>query len=123
LKEGNSIEAIHEMYPWVNKETLAGAIDEAIQTITTALHGEKFFKHKLLLDENMPGRTYFTLLNERFDVKHVAIDYKQVSLSDEAVYELAREEGRLIVTHNTKDFTHLAAKSTSTGIIGISADY
>lgn len=38
LKEGNSIEAIHKMYSWVDIETLTGAIDEAIQTVTTTLH-------------------------------------------------------------------------------------
>jgi uncharacterized protein (DUF433 family) len=38
LKEGNSIEAIHKMYSWVDITTLTGAIDEAIQTVTTTLH-------------------------------------------------------------------------------------
>lgn len=38
LKEGNSVEKIHEMYPWVDKQTLTGAIEEAIQTVTTTLH-------------------------------------------------------------------------------------
>jgi len=35
LKEGNSLAAIHTMYSWVDKKTLAGAVEEAIQTITT----------------------------------------------------------------------------------------
>ena len=38
LKEGNSIEAIHKMYSWVDLTTLTGAIDEAIQTVTNTLH-------------------------------------------------------------------------------------
>jgi uncharacterized protein (DUF433 family) len=38
LKEGNSLEAIHKMYAWVDMKTLTGAIDEAIQTVTTTLH-------------------------------------------------------------------------------------
>jgi uncharacterized protein (DUF433 family) len=38
LKEGNTLEAIHEMYPWVDKKNLTGAVEEAIQTITTTLH-------------------------------------------------------------------------------------
>jgi uncharacterized protein (DUF433 family) len=38
LKEGNSVAAIHKMYAWVGKKTLTGAIDEAIQTVTTTLH-------------------------------------------------------------------------------------
>ena len=38
LKEGNSIEAIQKMYSWVDRKTLSGAIEEAIQTVTTTLH-------------------------------------------------------------------------------------
>jgi uncharacterized protein (DUF433 family) len=38
LKEGNSLDAIQQMYSWVNKKTLSGAIEEAIQTVTTTLH-------------------------------------------------------------------------------------
>ena len=38
LKEGNSLAAIHEMYSWVDKNTLTGAVEEAIQTVTTTLH-------------------------------------------------------------------------------------
>ncbi len=41
LKEGNSIEAIHEMYPWIDVPTLSGAIEEAIHTVTTTLHAQK----------------------------------------------------------------------------------
>jgi predicted nuclease of predicted toxin-antitoxin system len=81
----------------------------------------KFYKHKLLLDENVPNRTHFPTLNERFDLKHVVADYKQGSIPDEAVYELARKEKRLLVTYNIKDFIQLASKSTDMGIIGLSA--
>lgn len=38
LKEGNSIETIHKMYSWVDIKILTGAIEEAIQTVTTTLH-------------------------------------------------------------------------------------
>jgi uncharacterized protein (DUF433 family) len=41
LKEGYSIEAIHDLYPWVERNTLAGAIDEAIRQITHTFHAEK----------------------------------------------------------------------------------
>ncbi len=41
LKEGYSIEAIHQMYPRVERNTLAGAIDEAIHRITQTFHAEK----------------------------------------------------------------------------------
>jgi uncharacterized protein (DUF433 family) len=35
LKEGYPLEAIHDMYSWVNIKTLEGAIDEAIQAVST----------------------------------------------------------------------------------------
>jgi len=38
LKEGNSIETVHKMYSWVDIQTLTGAVEEAIQTVTTTLH-------------------------------------------------------------------------------------
>ena len=38
LKEGYPLEAIHDQYHWVDIEALNGAIEEAIQTITTTLH-------------------------------------------------------------------------------------
>ena len=40
LKEGNSIEAIQKMYSWVDLKTLTGAVEEAIQTVTTTLHAK-----------------------------------------------------------------------------------
>lgn len=40
LKEGNSVEAIHEMYPWIDIPILSRAIEEAIQTVTTTLHAK-----------------------------------------------------------------------------------
>ena len=48
-----------------------------------------FYKHKLLLDENMPSRHYFPRLNHLFDVKHIAVDLKKGSIKDELVYEEA----------------------------------
>jgi uncharacterized protein (DUF433 family) len=41
LKEGYPLEAIHDMYPWVDVPTLEGAIDEAIHVISTTFHAEK----------------------------------------------------------------------------------
>jgi len=41
LKEGYSIEAVHDLYPWVERNTLEGAIDEAIHRITQKFHAEK----------------------------------------------------------------------------------
>ena len=41
LKEGYPVEAIHNLYPWVEMKTLEGAIDEAIQLITTTVHAKE----------------------------------------------------------------------------------
>ena len=81
---------------------------------------KRFFKHKLLLDENFPIRKYFRTLNRRFDVKHVGDDFNLEGLSDPEVYVLARKQGRLVVTRNIKDFKELALTGNDTGVIGIS---
>jgi predicted nuclease of predicted toxin-antitoxin system len=80
----------------------------------------RFYKHKVLLDENMPHRIYFPLTNSRFDIKHIVGDYKRQGLSDPDVYELARKNARLLVTYNIKDFKDLARRSAATGVIGVS---
>ena len=41
LKEGYTLEAIHEEYPHIPTETLAGAIDEVIAVIKQTLHAKK----------------------------------------------------------------------------------
>jgi hypothetical protein len=81
----------------------------------------RFYKHKVLLDEGFPPRIYFPRVNQRFDVKHVKNDLRKIELPDEEVYELAAMQKRLIVTYNAKDFKRLAANSTDTGVIGVSA--
>lgn len=80
----------------------------------------KVFRHKLVLDENLPTRENFPLLNNRFDLKHIAADYKQSGLLDFKVYRLAKKEGKLLITYNIKDFRELATRSNATGIIGVS---
>jgi len=37
LKEGNSLEAIYEMHPWITIDTLSGALEAVILIVTTAL--------------------------------------------------------------------------------------
>lgn len=81
---------------------------------------KRFYKHKLLLDENFPIRTYFPTLNRRFSVKHIGKDLNLTGLSDLQVYTLARKEKRIIVTRNIKDFETLAKTSNDTGVIGVS---
>src|SRR3989304_7915883 len=82
----------------------------------------KFHKHKLLLDEGFPVRSYFPLLNNRFDVKHITQDFKQVSLSDKQVHRFAAEHDRIVVTLNIKDFKPLSPTNKNTGVIGVSAN-
>jgi uncharacterized protein (DUF433 family) len=41
LKEGYSVEELHNHYPWIDQKTFAGAIDEIIQLVNTTFHAEK----------------------------------------------------------------------------------
>jgi hypothetical protein len=45
----------------------------------------KFYKFKLLLDENMPPRKCFPRLNSRLDLKHIRDDLNQAGLKDPPV--------------------------------------
>jgi hypothetical protein len=81
-----------------------------------------FYKHKLLLDENMPHRTDFLALNSLFDVKHLVDDLKHAGLPDPQVYQRAVEQNRILVTYNTKHFRPLAGRKNDAGIIGVSAN-
>jgi predicted nuclease of predicted toxin-antitoxin system len=83
---------------------------------------KRFHRHKLLLDENFPVRTFFPKTNNLFDLKHITEDFKQVGLSDQEVYTLAIKHNRIIVTFNVKDFKPLALLSNKTGIIGVSTN-
>jgi len=78
-----------------------------------------FYKHKLLFDENMPPRRGYPRLNKRFDVKHVSHDYKKDGIADETVYEMAREQGRIIITINRYDFAKLVGAKDDAGVIAI----
>jgi predicted nuclease of predicted toxin-antitoxin system len=77
-----------------------------------------FYKHKILLDEHLYHRHAYLLLNEHFDVKHIKDDLHLGGLDDQAIYELARTQGRIILTSNVKDFRPLL-RDDSPGIIGI----
>lgn len=82
---------------------------------------KRFYKHKILLDENVHYRAYFPILNSLFDIKHITEDYHQVGLDDPEVYKYAINVGRIIVTFNIKDFSELALTSKETGVVGISS--
>jgi hypothetical protein len=81
-----------------------------------------FYKHKLLLDENMPHRSEFPILNSKFDVKHIEDDLKQGGLADPDVYQLAVDQKRILVTLNSKHFRSRAGSKDDAGIIGVSAN-
>ena len=80
---------------------------------------KKFYKHKLLFDENVPPRLYFPNLNQYFDVKHIRDDLKKGKAIDKNVYDIAVSLGRIIITSNIKDFRPLAGSKKDAGIIGI----
>src|SRR6266446_1696460 len=82
----------------------------------------KFYKFKLLLDENMPPRQRFPRLNSRFDLKHIRDDLNQTGLKDPPVYALAGKLNRLIITFNGNDFKNMVAQSTQTGVINLSTN-
>ena len=42
---------------------------------------QKFYKHKLLLDEGFHLRSRLPILNHRFDIKHITGDFKQTGVS------------------------------------------
>jgi predicted nuclease of predicted toxin-antitoxin system len=83
---------------------------------------KRFYKFKLLLNENMPPRQRFPRLTSRFDVKHLRDDFSKLGLKDPAVYDLAVRRNRLIITFNGTDFKKLVGKSTQTSVINVSAN-
>jgi predicted nuclease of predicted toxin-antitoxin system len=81
-----------------------------------------FYKHKILLDEHLLNRRKYPLLNEHFDVKHIAMDLGLAGLKDPQVYDFAVKSGRIIITRNGKHFRPLAGTKEDAGIIAVSAE-
>src|SRR5512134_277012 len=79
---------------------------------------KRFYKHKLLLDENLLPRQRLAQLNERFDVKHIKHDLRLGGLDDAPIHELALAQQRIILTKNVQDFRRLL-REDSPGVIGI----
>lgn len=82
----------------------------------------RFYRHKLLLDEQFPLRNFFPRTNAKFNLKHIVGDFHKSGLLDKEVYELARKQERLIVTLNIKHFQKLIKPSDKTGVIGITGN-
>ncbi len=76
-------------------------------------------KLKLLLDESIAPRNYFKQLNAIFNVKHIKQDLKKGGLSDPEVYKIAKEQNRILITYNVKDFRPLI-ESDQPSVIGLS---
>ena len=83
---------------------------------------QKFYKHKLLLDEGFLYRHRLPILNSRFNVKHITGDLRYSALRDIDIYKYAVKQKRIIVTFNDKHFQPLAEKSENTGVVGVSAN-
>ena len=81
-----------------------------------------FHKHKILLDEHLLNRREYPLLNEQFDVKHIAMDLGLAGLEDSQIYDLAVRTGRIIITRNGKHFRPLAGTRDDAGIIAVSGE-
>lgn len=81
-----------------------------------------FYKHKLILDENMPHRSDFPILNSKFDVKHIEDDFHKGGLPDPEVYQLAVDQKRILITFNSRHFRSRAGSKDVVGIIGVSAN-
>ncbi len=82
--------------------------------------GRKWYKYKLLLDENLPPKTSFPRLNSRHNLRHIVHNFHKSGLKDPEVYTLAVKRNLLIITLNEKDFYSLSGKNSKTGIISIS---
>ena len=78
----------------------------------------KFYKHKLLLDEGLFKRQSLKRIDSRYDIKHIKHDLHKGGIKDNEVYEIAKKQGRIILTYNVEDFRTLAKQSTQTGVIG-----
>ena len=52
----------------------------------------RFYKHRVLLDENFPNRNYFPILNSRFNIKHIAKELKHSGWSDEQIYKFTERK-------------------------------
>lgn len=80
----------------------------------------RFYKHKILLDENFPNRSSLPFLNSKFNVKHIAKELKHSGWSDERIYKFAKKEKMMIVTFNVKDFVDFIDASHNAGVVGVS---
>lgn len=83
---------------------------------------------KLLLDEQLSKQIALLLRDRGHDAVAVKEREEWIGLSDTEVFELAREEGRALVTNNVRDLRPLATAAVvrggnHAGVIFLSGDY
>ncbi|KKT49544.1 MAG: hypothetical protein UW41_C0005G0047 [Candidatus Collierbacteria bacterium GW2011_GWC2_44_18] len=67
-------------------------------------HQDRF---KLLLDEMLPKRDKFPILNKLHNLKHIVHDVKGSGLKDEDVVLLAKKQKRILISKNDKHMIDL----------------
>ena len=82
----------------------------------------KFRKYKLLLDEGLPPRKRFKILNSRHSLAHIKHDLGKSGISDREVWNVATQQKRIVVTYNARDFEKLAPLSKNSGVIAVSSN-
>jgi hypothetical protein len=70
---------------------------------------------KALLDEQLSGRIAHLLRERGLNVEAVVERADLLQASDDQVLDVARREGRAVVTNNIKDFRPLAAERVADG--------
>ena len=79
---------------------------------------KSYYRHKLLLDEQLYARESYPRLNEYFDLKHIRDDLHMGSAKDPRVEDVAKADGRIVITQNGKHFRGLVTAG-SPGVIDI----
>jgi predicted nuclease of predicted toxin-antitoxin system len=70
---------------------------------------------KALLDEQLSPRIAEALRNRGYDVQAVVERSDLAGRSDRAIFEVAADEERAVITNNVKDFRPLAAERLARG--------
>jgi len=73
---------------------------------------------RLLLDEMLPRRDKYPLLNNYHDVRHIVHDLKKEGISDLELIKLASKTGRIVITKNIKHLKELGLRY-QVDIIGV----
>lgn len=89
---------------------------------------KKHLRYTLILDEGLPRKESFPLLNNLHTLNHINHDLKKGGTKDRIIYRLAIKQKALVIVFNTKDFKPLITTNTpsvislSTGITNTQID-